>query len=74
MEVCVARQPSLSSTVEAYAMQDKTKELWMQFCEQAAVEQDRDKLIQLVSQINRMLDEKENRLLRQRDQASIPTD
>jgi hypothetical protein len=29
MEVCVARQPSLSSTVEAYAMQDKTKELWM---------------------------------------------
>jgi hypothetical protein len=50
-------------------MQDK-KELWMQFCEQAAVEQDPDKLIQLVSEINRMLEEKENRLLRQRDQAS----
>jgi hypothetical protein len=51
-------------------MQDKTKEIWMQFCEQAAVEQDPDRLIQLVSQINRMLEEKENRLLRQRNQAS----
>jgi hypothetical protein len=42
----------------------------MQLCEQAVVEQDPDKLLQLVSQINRMLEEKENRLLRQCNQAS----
>jgi hypothetical protein len=43
-------------------MRGKTKELWEQFCEQAAVEQDPDKLIKLVAEINRMLEEKEQRL------------
>ena len=38
MEACVAGQPSRSVT-EAYVMKDKTKEIWQQFCEQAAVEQ-----------------------------------
>ena len=70
MEVYVAGQPSLSATTEAYAMKGKTKELWKYYCEQAAVEQDPDKLMQLVQEINRMLEEKERRLQRERDDAS----
>jgi hypothetical protein len=45
-------------------MQGQTKEHWMELCEQAAVEQDSDKLLQLISEINRMLDQKEERLTR----------
>jgi hypothetical protein len=67
MEFCVARQPSHSATMEV-AMQGKTKDVWMQYCEQAAVEQDPEKLLELVKEINRMLEKKENRLLRSRDQ------
>jgi hypothetical protein len=37
---------------------DKTKERWLQLCEQAAVEQDPEKLLDLVNEISRMLDEK----------------
>jgi hypothetical protein len=48
-------------------MRGKTKELWEQFCEQAAVEQDPEKLVQLAKEINRMLEEKETRL-KQRDE------
>jgi hypothetical protein len=55
---------------EAHAMKDKTKETWMYFCEQAAVEQDPEKLLQLVKEINRMLDEKEIRLQRQQNERS----
>jgi len=40
-------------------MQGKVKEEWMQLCEQAAVEQDAEKLMALVTAINRMLDEKD---------------
>jgi hypothetical protein len=43
-------------------MRGKTKELWEQFCEQAAVEQDPERLVQLAKEINRMLEEKEQRL------------
>jgi hypothetical protein len=64
MEVSVARQPSHSATMEAYAVQGKTKEVWQQLCEQAAAEQDPAKLLELVKQIDRMLAEKETRLLR----------
>jgi hypothetical protein len=43
-------------------MQGKAKERWVQLCEQAAMEQDTERLIVLVEEINRMLDEKEQRL------------
>jgi hypothetical protein len=43
-------------------MQGKTKERWMSLCEQAAQEQDPDKLMQLVEEITRLLDEKQQRL------------
>jgi hypothetical protein len=38
--------------------QERTKERWMELCEQAAVELDSQKLMALISEINRMLDNK----------------
>ena len=37
-------------------------ERWRTLCEQAAKEQDPEKLLELVQEINRMLEEKEQRL------------
>ena len=41
------------------AMVGKHKERWMELCEQAAVEQDTAKLIELAEEIIRLLEEKE---------------
>lgn len=43
-------------------MQGPVKERWKELCEQAAVEQDPQKLYQLIAEINKLLDEKYNRL------------
>jgi len=43
-------------------MQGKVKEDWMHLCEQVAIEQDTERMIELVRELNRMLDEKEQRL------------
>jgi len=43
-------------------MKGETGELWRKLCEQAAVEQDPDKLLELTREINRLLYEKEARL------------
>lgn len=43
-------------------MQGNAKERWLELCEQAEVEQDREKLLQLTQEINRLLEEKEARL------------
>ena len=40
----------------------KDKERWRELCEQAAVEQDPEKLMELVAEITRLLDEKQKRL------------
>lgn len=56
-------RPTLAR-LEYVVMQGKVKEEWMQLCEQAALEQDSGKLVELVVEINRMLDEKEQRLKR----------
>jgi hypothetical protein len=40
----------------------QNKERWEYLCEQAAVEQDSEKLIALIQEINRLLDEKKIRL------------
>ena len=45
-------------------MKGEAKERWMRLCEQAALEQDPEKLMQLVGEINRLLEEKEQRLIR----------
>jgi hypothetical protein len=43
-------------------MQGETKEQWMHLCELAANEQDSEKLLALVKEITRLLDEKDKRL------------
>ncbi len=43
-------------------MKGEKRERWMQLCEQAANEQDPEKLMDLVRQIDALLQEKEDRL------------
>jgi len=43
-------------------MQGQTKERWMELCKLAANEQDPKRLLSLVEEINRLLEEKEQRL------------
>ena len=43
-------------------MQGETGERWRKLCEQAAIEQDPQKLLQLAEEINRLLQTKEERL------------
>jgi len=38
------------------------KERWRELCEQASIEQDSEKLLNLVREINRLLEEKQARL------------
>jgi hypothetical protein len=46
----------------AIFMKDETKERWQELCEQAANEQDPAKMLTLVAEINRLLEEKQRRL------------
>ena len=50
------------------------KERWIQLSEQAAVEQDPHKLLELVNELNALLEEKELRLAALRKAKSDPTD
>ena len=43
-------------------MQGEKRERWMELCAQAAIEQDPQKLMELVREINELLEEKERRL------------
>jgi hypothetical protein len=43
-------------------LQSENKERWMDLCAKAAVEQDPQKMLELVREINRLLEEKERRL------------
>jgi hypothetical protein len=43
-------------------MKGKAKERWMELCEQAANEMDSAKLLTLVAEINRLLEEKSRRI------------
>ena len=59
--------PRLAAFVQLHIpMRGETKERWLELCEQAAVEQDREKLLQLMREISRLLEEKEERLARLR--------
>jgi hypothetical protein len=49
-------------------MKGQLKERWMSLCEQAAVEQDTQKLMVLIQEINHLLEEKEQRLHRRQIQ------
>ena len=46
-------------------MKGGKKERWQELCELAAKEQDADKLSELVEEIDRMLEEKQDRLRRE---------
>jgi hypothetical protein len=50
-------------------MKGENKEHWKLLCERAAVEQDPERLMELIHEINRMLDDKERRLQRERPAA-----
>lgn len=43
-------------------MQGATKERWVSLCEQAAIEQDPERLMKLITEIDRLLSEKQERL------------
>ncbi len=43
-------------------MQGETKERWLRLCEQAAIEQDPKKLLELVKEIDELLAKKQERL------------
>jgi hypothetical protein len=46
-------------------MQDPSNERWEALCKKAANEKDPDKLLELVRKINRLLDEKPDRLTKE---------
>ena len=50
----------------------KDKEKWMELCEQAAVEQDAARLMTLIQEIERLLQEKEDRLDALRNRSNKP--
>lgn len=50
-------------------MQGPVRERWQILCEQAANEQDPQKLLELVQEINKLLAEKQNRLNARRQAA-----
>jgi recombinational DNA repair protein RecT len=52
-------------------MQGPTKERWKELCKEAAIEQDPRKLLELTDEINRLLEEKEERLLANRKKDSM---
>jgi hypothetical protein len=56
-------------------MQGETKERWRQLAEQAAIEQDPVKMLSLITEINELLSEKEERLIRAgvRNQSDTPS-
>jgi hypothetical protein len=43
-------------------LEGETRELWQKLCEQAATEQDPERLLQLSLEINRLLTQKESRI------------
>jgi hypothetical protein len=55
-------EPILSQLRAALHEKIRSGETWMALCERAAVEQDPKKLLDLVSEINRLFDAQEKRL------------
>jgi hypothetical protein len=47
-------------------MRGETGERWRSLCEQAATEQDPTKLLELIAEINQLLSDKEERLVREK--------
>jgi hypothetical protein len=62
----LSRNCSLGRRVGGIQMRGEKEEEWKKFCAQAAIEQDPEKLYALVTEINRLLHEKEDRLRRRK--------
>jgi hypothetical protein len=56
------KEPFLSNRAPALPEKTHSAEGWVALCAQAAVEQDPKKLLELVSEINRLLDARRKRL------------
>jgi hypothetical protein len=54
-------------------MQGQTLERWQQLCALAAEERDLDKVLEIVKEINRLLEEKEQRLKKARSETVSQT-
>ena len=52
-------------------MQGQTKELWVSLCEQAATEQNPERLMKLIAEIDRLLREKEERVNNRPDSQNV---
>lgn len=63
--------PSTMLNLRYSPMRGDARERWQRLCEQAVVEQDPERLIELTSEITRLLEEKEKRLRSQKE--SKPT-
>ena len=50
-------------------MKGETVERWRKLCKQAVAERDLDKLIRSIEEIDRLLESKEERLLREQEEA-----
>jgi hypothetical protein len=46
---------------------------WIELCQQASVERNREKLMELIQEINRLLDDKEERLRREPRRRETPS-
>jgi len=55
-------------------VQGEIKERWMRLCEIAATEQDSEKLLEIVKEINHLLEGKEQRLAKLRQPAESKND
>ena len=53
-------------------MSVQEKERWLALCEQAAKEQDPKRLLELAAEINRLLEEREQLISREREAQSKP--
>jgi len=47
-------------------MQGQTRECWERLCQQAAIEQDPERLMSLIEELNELLEAKEKRLKQQK--------
>jgi hypothetical protein len=66
MTECATVQPNQLFSYYPCGMPDSTNERWMELCSQAAQEQDAKKLLALTQEINRPLEEKQDRIQRTR--------
>jgi len=60
--IAIIKWNALAEDARSQPMQGATKERWQELCEQATTEQDPDKLLVLIAEINRLLEEKDQRL------------